>query len=105
MGGAILIVPVIHQVSLLEVSMVIYGLGRGILATILMSLSIQAISARQRATAMGIYQATYAVGMFLGPFVSGYVADNFGIINVFYLSALFCLIIASMAYLPIITKQ
>jgi len=105
MGGAILIVPVIHQVSLLEVSMVIYGLGRGILATILMSLSIQAISARQRATAMGIYQATYAVGMFLGPFVSGYVADNFGIINVFYLSALFCLIIASMAYLPIIKKQ
>ena len=105
MGGAILIVPAIRQVSLLEVSMVIYGLGRGILATILMSLSIQAISPRQRATAMGIYQATYAVGMFLGPFVSGYVADNFGIINVFYLSALFCLIIASMAYLPIIKKQ
>lgn len=105
MGGAISIVPLIHQVGLLEGTMVFYGLGRGILGTILMSLSIQAVAPQQRATAMGIYQAIYAVGMFLGPFVSGSIADGFGIATVFYLSAFFCLVIAGMAYSPIILKQ
>ena len=105
MGGAIAIIPLIHQVGLLEGTMVFYGLGRGILNTILMSLSIQAVAPQQRATAMGIYQAIYAVGMFLGPFVSGSIADGFGIATVFYLSAFFCLLIAGMAYLPIILKQ
>ena len=105
MGGAISVVPLIHQVGLLEGTMVIYGLGRGILSTILMSLSIQTIAPQQRATAMGIYQAIYAVGMFLGPFVSGSIADGFGIATVFYLSAFFCLVIAGMAYLPIILRQ
>lgn len=105
MGGAISIIPLIHQVGLLEGTMVFYGLGRGILNTILMSLSIQAVAPQQRATAMGIYQAIYAVGMFLGPFVSGSIADSFGIATVFYLSAFFCLVIAGMAYFPIILKQ
>jgi len=105
MGGAISIIPLIHQVGLLEGTMVIYGLGRGILNTILMFLSIQAVAPQQRATAMGIYQAIYAVGMFLGPFVSGSIADGFGIAAVFYLSAFFCLVIAGMAYFPIILKQ
>ncbi len=105
MGSAIAITPLLHQVSLLQGLMVIYGLGRGILGTILMSLSIQAVDPQQRATAMGIYQAVYAVGMFLGPFVSGSLADNFGIATVFYLSAFFCLVVAGMAYLPIIFKQ
>jgi len=105
MGGTISIIPLIHQVGLLEGTMVIYGLGRGILNTILMSLSIQAVAPQQRATAMGIYQAIYAVGMFLGPFVSGSIADSFGIATVFYLSAFFCLLIAGMAYFPIILKQ
>ena len=105
MGSAISITPLLHQVSLLKGIMVIYGLGRGILSTILMSLSIQAVDPQQRATAMGIYQAIYAVGMFLGPFVSGSIADNFGIATVFYLSSFFCLVVAGMAYLPIIFKQ
>lgn len=105
MGSSISIVPLIHQVNHLNGVMVIYGLGRGILSTILMSLSIQAVDPGQRATAMGVYQAIYAVGMFLGPFVSGSIADNLGIATVFYLSAFFCLVIAGMAYLPIMLKQ
>ena len=36
-----------------------------------------------KATAMGIFQAVYAVGMFLGPTVSGIISDRFGAIFTF----------------------
>jgi MFS family permease len=103
-GSAMLVVPFVHDVSLLMVVMVVSGFGRGVLATILMSLSVQAVAARQKATAMGIYQATYAVGMILGPLISGSLADSQGLVAVFYLSASLCLVIAGMALLPVVAK-
>jgi predicted MFS family arabinose efflux permease len=105
MGGAILSVPLIHSVNALEAIMVINGFGRGILQTILMALSIQAVAPQQRATAMGVYQAAYSVGMILGPLVSGSLADSLGLSAVFYLSASLCLILAGMAYLRILVQR
>lgn len=104
-GGAILVVPLIHDVNILKVVMVINGFGRGVLGTILMSLSVQGIAPQQRATAMGIYQAMYAIGMLLGPMVSGSLADSQGLVAVFYLSASLCLIVAGLAFLPVLTKR
>ena len=105
MGGAILSVPLIHNVYVLEAVMVVNGLGRGVLNTILMALSIQAVAPQQRATAMGVYQAAYAVGMISGPLVSGSLADSLGLAAVFYLSASLCLLLAGMAYLRILVKR
>lgn len=105
MGGAILSVPLIHNVYVLEAVMVVNGLGRGMLNTILMALSIQAVAPQQRATAMGVYQAAYAVGMISGPLVSGSLADSLGLAAVFYLSASLCLLLAGMAYLRILVKR
>lgn len=104
LGGALAVVPLIHKVSVLEAVMVVNGLGRGMLGTVLMALSIQAVAPQRRATAMGIYQATYAIGMLLGPLVSGFLADNFGLAAVFYLSASLCLVTAGLAYLPVTAK-
>jgi MFS family permease len=100
LGGTQLIVPLVHSIPLLELIMIGNGLGRGILNTILMVQSLQAVAPQQRATAMGVYQATYAVGTLLGPLVSGMVADSLGIAAVFHLSASLCLVIAVIAYLP-----
>ncbi len=105
MGVAILIIPLVHNVHLLEAVMVINGLGTGILRTILMSMCVQGIPPEQRATAMGFYQAVYSAGMLLGPLISGYLADSLGLAAVFYLSASFSLIIAVMAYLPVLTRS
>ncbi len=105
LGSTTLIVPLIHDVSALEIVMVVNGLGRGILATILMSLSIQAVAPQQRATAMGVYQALYAVGMLLGPLISGHLADSLGLTVVFYLSAAICLLLAGTAFLLRRTRQ
>jgi len=105
MGGAIFSVPLIHSVNVLKAIMVVNGLGRGVLLTILMALSIQAVAPQQRATAMGVYQAAYSIGMILGPLVSGSLADSLGLSAVFYLSASLCLLLAGMAYLRILVKR
>ncbi len=103
-GVSTLAIPYIHHVYILELVMVAYGLGSGVLSTILMALSIRSIAVQQRATAMGVYQAMYAVGMLLGPLLSGFVGDSLGLASVFYLSAALCLVIAGLAFLPIIRK-
>jgi len=53
--------------------------GNTIAYTLLMGLSIKNIPSERRATAMGFFQAVYGLGMFLGPFVTGWLAHGFGL--------------------------
>ncbi|MCL2406190.1 MAG: MFS transporter [Defluviitaleaceae bacterium] len=53
--------------------------GNVIAYTLLMGLSIKDIPGERRATAMGFFQAVYGLGMFLGPFVTGWLAHGFGL--------------------------
>ena len=52
-------------------------------ATLLMGLCIQDISNEQRATAMGFFQAVYGIGIFLGPFATGWISHEFGLMSAF----------------------
>lgn len=63
------------------------GFGRGVMNTVLISAALKSAPVALRATAMGSYQALYAVGMLLGPVVSGPVAEAFGIEMVFWAAA------------------
>ena len=47
--------------------------------TLLMGLCIADISRERRATAMGIFQSVYGLGMFLGPFATGWLSYGFGL--------------------------
>ena len=105
LGGTLAIIPLIHSVTHLKLTMLVNGVGRGILSTILMALSIQTVAPQQRAMAMGIYQAAYAVGMILGPLTSGYLAQSQGLSAVFYLSAGMCMIVAAIAYLSPVRRR
>ena len=100
----IAIVPSINSVAILEVVMAFNGVARGLLTTTFMMLTVQSASPGQRATAMGIYQATYALGMFLGPEVSGFAASGLGLSAVFYLSAALSLSIGAVSLLPAVRK-
>jgi predicted MFS family arabinose efflux permease len=104
-AAALVIVPLIHTIPVLIAIQVLNGFGRGVLQTVLMALSIHSIAPQQRATAMGFYQAVYAVGMIAGPMVSGVLADNMGLSSVFYLSASLLLVIGGIAFLPSIRKS
>lgn len=100
MGITLVAIPFTRQVYQLEVVQVFHGLGQGALRTVLMTLSLQEIPLQQRATAMGVYQATYSVGMLLGPLISGFLADSHGLAVVFYLSAAISFVVAVLSRLP-----
>ena len=73
--------------------------------TTLMALSIRDVSREHQATAMGVFQATYAVGMLAGPLVSGLLSDKLGLSSVFNLAASISVFIIVLAFLPIFSKR
>lgn len=72
-------VPFAHSVESLYVSQGIGGFGRGLVLPLLMGISIQAVASEKRGTAMGVFQALYAFGMFIGPMIVGLIADTIGL--------------------------
>lgn len=66
---------------------VLNGFGRGIMNTVLISIVLLSAPTALRATAMGSYQALYAIGMLLGPAASGPIAEAFDIEMVFWAAA------------------
>ena len=44
----------------------------------------------KRATAMGLFQAVYAIGMFTGPWLSGILADAIGLQPMFGIVGILC---------------
>lgn len=67
------------------------GLASGIGYPLLMGMSIEQVHDNERATAMGIHQAIYALGMFSGPWISGMLADVIGIQATLGVNAFLCL--------------
>lgn len=104
-GGSMLAVPFITTVSVLMIVQISYGVGSGVLMTLFMVLSIRGFPQEQQATAMGIFQAVYAIGMLAGPLASGFLGSELGLSTVFYLSALFSLLIIALVFLPIFSRN
>ena len=98
MGGTLLVTPLVTTLSVLVALQLATGIGRGLSNTALMALSIRTVAPENRATAMGVYQAVYAIGMFAGPVVGGIVAGAAGIDSVFYLSGLLALVGGALLY-------
>lgn len=83
-----LVIPAITDFSLLVLSQAVGGVGRGALFPVLMALSLQEAGAGERATAMGAFQAFYAIGMTGGPALAGLLADAFGLGGAFVATGL-----------------
>jgi MFS family permease len=75
--------PFVSNLGLLALTRVGYGMGHGVIYPTLMGLSLRAVRQSERASAMGIFQAVYALGMFGGPALSGLIADVFGLSTMF----------------------
>ncbi len=100
LAAGILPTPLVGGLPGLVVLQVLGGVGRGLLYPLLLSLSIKTAAPQDRASAMGVFQATYALGMFVGPSFSGGIAEAFGLDAVFVLCgvlALMCLPIVWVA--------
>ena len=98
MGATLLVMPLVTTLGVIVALQVIIGGGQGLSNTALMALSINTVSPKNRATAMGVYQAVYSIGMLAGPVVGGAVAGTAGIDFVFYLSGVMALFGGSLLY-------
>lgn len=63
------------------------GFALGLIFPLLLSMSIKSIAPEKRATAMGAYQSLYAIGIFVGPFLTGLINATFGVESGFYFLA------------------
>ncbi len=69
------------------------GLALGISYPTTMGMSIERVDEAERATAMGLHQTIYALGMFVGPASSGMLASHLGLQPMFILTAFAALVL------------
>lgn len=65
--------------EVLLVTQAINGFAQGLHMPLLLGLAIRDVELPGRATAMGLYQALYAIGMFSGPFLAGWLNESWGL--------------------------
>lgn len=79
-----LAIPFVASKILFLLVQIFVGFALGLIFPLLLSMSIQTISQEKRATAMGAYQSIYAIGIFVGPFITGMINSKFGLEAGFY---------------------
>jgi MFS family permease len=87
MGGAIGLATIASSLALIFISQFCNGLASGIGYPVLLGCSIEHVREEEQATAMGLHQAVYAIGMSLGPWLCGIVAEWIGIQPMFAATA------------------
>jgi len=80
-------IPFIRSFPMLVVTQFVGGFGRGIVAPLLMGLSIKNFDESKRGSAMGFYQAIYGLGMFSGPVIVGFISDMASLNIGFFITA------------------
>jgi len=90
---------------LLFLSQFCIGLSMGVSYPVLMGMSIRYVKDAERTTAMGLFQSVYAIGMFGGPWVSGWLAEALGIRPMFGVTAFFCLALGLLVHRQLTAKQ
>lgn len=76
--------PLIDTKGMLFMIQGLNGFSLGTLFPLFLGMAVESIPLEKRATAMGAYQAIYAIGMFAGPFIAGVLISHLGISAGFY---------------------
>ena len=88
-GSAVftLLIPSMPTLAALCATQIGNGFMQGLIFPLLLGKSVSGIAPYKRATAMGFYQAVYAIGMSGGPFVAGWISSVYGLVGGFWLGA------------------
>jgi MFS family permease len=86
------------NVAMIFASQAFVGLAIGVCEPLLMGLSIKSLPVEDQSNAMGFHQTIYAIGMFSGPFISGLLANYFGIKPMIIFNLVFTLVILIIFY-------
>ncbi len=82
--AAIALIPHCKSMPGLLAAQTLQGLGSGLTMPMLMSLAIVRIPQQKRGVAMGVFQSIYALGMFIGPVLSGRLAEAMPLRSTFF---------------------
>ncbi len=72
------LIPYCPSIGWLYVVQIMAGFGRSVTMTLGMGLSILTVPDAYRSTAMGTFQAVYAIGIVLGPTIIGFIGQAVG---------------------------
>ena len=97
-GVTTLITPYFENLILLILLRLIGGIGGGIIFSSCMSSIVRGFQENYQASAMGIFQAVYAIGMFLGPVISGIIGSRINLESVFIFSSFISLLIITVCF-------
>lgn len=87
MSGGISLAALAPSLAMLFVAQFCLGGAQGLSYPVMMGMSIQDVADDERATAMGLHQSIYAIGMFTGPWLSGLLAEAVGLRSMFGVTA------------------
>jgi MFS family permease len=90
---AMSLLMIAKTIPVVFISQILFGLASGVGYSVLMGLSIRYVAETQRASAMGLFQSVYAIGMFTGPWLSGILADAIGVQPMFGVVGAVCLVV------------
>jgi MFS family permease len=96
-AAPLFVFPALTDLRWMIVCQAIIGIGVGMSFPVLMGLALQAVEPEARASAMGVFQSVYAVGMTLGPLTSGFIAGRWGIPGVYLTNGVLLVIAALVA--------
>lgn len=77
------IVPNVQSPNLLILAQILAGMSTGIIFSFATSEAMKNVPVEKRSTAMGYYQAIYAVGMTVVPMFSGIISESYGLDKLF----------------------
>ncbi|WP_257535695.1 MFS transporter [Mesobacillus foraminis] len=83
-----MLIPLAKSLVVLIILQAFSGFALGLIFPLLLGMSVESIPQEKRATAMGAYQALYAIGIFAGPFIAGIFISIKGIETGFYFAGL-----------------
>ena len=92
------ITPYFENLIFLILLRLIGGISGGIIFSSCMSSIVRGFQENYQASAMGIFQAVYAIGMFLGPVISGIIGAKMNLESVFIFSAFISLLIITVCF-------
>ncbi|CQR52362.1 MFS transporter [Paenibacillus riograndensis] len=93
-----LLIPSMPTLAALCATQVGNGFMQGLIFPLLLGKSVSGVAPFKRATAMGFYQAVYAIGMSGGPFVAGWMSSAYGLKGGFWLGGIAAALAALLSW-------
>lgn len=92
------LVPTIRSVNIIFVLQLLPGISTGILLSYLTSESMKNVPKHQKSTAMGFFQAIYAIGMSVFPMIVGKISDYTSIQYGYFVLAIISIVASILSY-------